>query len=81
MMFGAASGAQAADMPDLPVLRGSFPAGLSTATRNWDGWYAGGQVGYSSANMDFAQSVVGLTNTIFRNSVLQQPDVAIVAIE
>ncbi|MGB8603605.1 outer membrane protein [Bradyrhizobium sp.] len=73
MMFGAASGAQAADMPDLPVLRGSFPAGLSTATRNWDGWYAGGQVGYSSANMDFAQSVVGLTNTIFRNSVLQQP--------
>ena len=73
MMFGAASGAQAADMPDLPVLRGSFPAGLSTATRNWDGWYAGGQVGYSSADMDFRQSIVGLTNTIFRNSVLQQP--------
>jgi hypothetical protein len=72
-MLGAASGAQAADMPDLPVLRGSFPAGLSTATRNWDGWYAGGQIDYSSANIDFTQSVVGLTNSIFRNSVLQQP--------
>ena len=73
VMLGAASGAQAADMPDLPVLRGSFPAGLSTATRNWDGWYAGGQIDYSSANIDFTQSVVGLTNSVFRNSVLQQP--------
>jgi opacity protein-like surface antigen len=73
VMFGAASGAQAADLSDLPILRGSFPGGLSTATRNWDGWYAGGQVDYSSANIDFSQSVVGLTNSIFRNSVLQQP--------
>ena len=73
MMFGAAGCAHAADMPDLPVLRGSFPAGLSTATRNWDGWYAGGQVGYSSVDIDFRQSVVGLTNTVFRNSTLQQP--------
>jgi outer membrane immunogenic protein len=73
MVFGAASGAQAADLSDLPILRGSLPGGLSTATRNWDGWYAGGQVDYSSANMDFSQSVVGLTNSIFRNSVLQVP--------
>jgi outer membrane immunogenic protein len=73
MTFGAVSAAQAADMPDLPVLRGSFPAGLSTATRNWDGWYAGGQVGYSSANIDFSRSIVGLTNSVFRNSVLQEP--------
>jgi len=73
MVFGAASGARAADLSDLPILRGSFPGGLSTATRNWDGWYAGGQVDYSSASMDFTQSVVGLTNSIFRNSVLQLP--------
>jgi opacity protein-like surface antigen len=71
MMIGAASGARAADLPDLLPLRGS--EGLSTATRNWDGWYAGGQVGYSSANMDFSQSLVGLTNFIFRDSVLQVP--------
>jgi outer membrane immunogenic protein len=71
VMLGAASGAQAADMPDF--LRGSIPPTLSTSTRNWDGWYVGGQIDYSSANMDFTQSVVGLTNSIFRNSVLQQP--------
>jgi outer membrane immunogenic protein len=70
MMFGAVSGAQAADMPDF--LRGSIPA-EQTPTRNWDGWYAGGQVGYSSANMDFSQSLVGLTNFIYRDSVLEAP--------
>src|SRR5580704_13847633 len=73
MIFGAASGAQAADMPDIPILRGSVPPSLSSETRNWDGWYAGGQVGYSSASMDFSQSLVGLTNSIFRDSVLEQP--------
>ena len=71
VVVGLASGASAADLPD--YLRGSIPPTLSTTTRNWDGWYVGGQIGYSSANMDFSQSVVGLTNTIFRNSVLQQP--------
>jgi outer membrane immunogenic protein len=68
--LGAVGSAHAADMPD--YLRGSIPA-EQTPTRNWDGWYAGGQVGYSSASMDFSQSVVGLTNFIYRNSVLQQP--------
>jgi opacity protein-like surface antigen len=72
-MFGAMSGAQAADLSDLPILRGSFPQGLSSSTRNWEGWYAGGQVGYSSANMDFSQSLTGLTNFIYRNSVLEGP--------
>jgi opacity protein-like surface antigen len=62
---------RAADLADLLPLRGS--EGLSTATRNWDGWYAGGQVGYTSASTDFSQSVVSLTNFIFRDSVLQVP--------
>jgi opacity protein-like surface antigen len=69
-MFGMTAGAQAADMPDF--LRGSVPAS-NTPTRNWDGWYAGGEVSYSSASVDFSQSLVGLTNFIFRNSVLQDP--------
>jgi outer membrane immunogenic protein len=73
-MAGMTFGAQAADLPDLPVLRGSLPAGgLSTQTRNWDGWYAGGQVSYSAMSADFSKSIVGLTNFIFRDSVLQQP--------
>lgn len=73
MMLGTASVAQAADMPDLPVLRGGFTDGLSKTSRNWDGAYVGGHVGYTSDSTDFSQSVVGLTNYIFRDSVLQQP--------
>jgi outer membrane immunogenic protein len=73
MVFGAASGARAADLPDLPILRGSFPEGLSTASRNWDGWYAGGQVGYSSAEIDFGHATKNLTNFLLRNTVLQVP--------
>jgi outer membrane immunogenic protein len=70
MVFGAAAGAQAADMPDF--LHGSIPA-EQTPTRNWDGWYAGGQVGYSSTSMNFSQSLAGLTNFIFRDTVLETP--------
>jgi len=70
-MFGAASGAQAADMPDF--LRGSIPAGPSTPTRNWDGWYVGGQIGYTSADIDFSHAPKSLTNFMERNSVLQEP--------
>jgi outer membrane immunogenic protein len=71
LTFGAMSSAHAADMPD--YLRGSSIPAEQTPTRNWDGWYAGGQVGYSSASMDFSQSLVGLTNFIYRDSVLEQP--------
>jgi outer membrane immunogenic protein len=70
LMFGAVSGAHAADMPDF--LRGSLPAGPAP-TRNWSGWYAGGQVGYSAMSSDFSNSIAGLSNFIFRDSVLQQP--------
>jgi outer membrane immunogenic protein len=69
VMFGAVSGAQAADMPDF--LRGSIAT--APVTRNWDGWYAGGQVSYSAVEGDFSKSIAGLTNFIFRDSVLQQP--------
>jgi opacity protein-like surface antigen len=58
-------------MPDF--LRGSIPPSLSTASRNWDGWYVGGQVGYSSADMDFSHAPKTLTNFMLRNSVLQEP--------
>ena len=67
-----AVGAQAADMPDLPALRGGFTEGLSRSRVNWDGFYVGGQVGYESADMDFSRSIVSLSNFIFRNSVLQR---------
>ena len=73
MMCGVAAGAQAADLSDLPILRGAVTDGMTHSARNWDGWYAGGQVGYSSADMDFSHSVKTLTNFMLRNSVLQDP--------
>src|SRR5437868_1361176 len=72
-MLGTVSAAQAADMPDVPVLRGGFTDGLSKTRHNWDGFYVGGNAGYTADASDFSQSVVGLTNFIFRDSVLQQP--------
>ena len=50
VMFGAAAGAQAADLSDLPILRGAFAEGLSTARVNWQGYYIGGQAGYGSSD-------------------------------
>ena len=52
VMCGAASVAQAADMPDLPFLRGSFTDGLSSARVNWDGFYVGGQASYGVADIE-----------------------------
>ena len=49
VVCGAVSGAQAADMPDLPFLRGSFTDGLTSARVNWQGFYVGGQASYGSA--------------------------------
>ncbi len=47
MMFGTASGAQAAD---LPFLRGSFTEGLTTQKVFWQGYYVGGQLSYGSSD-------------------------------
>ena len=73
MMCGVAAGAQAADLSDLPVLRGAFTDGGTRSTRNWDGWYAGGQITRSFADMDFSHASRGMSNFILRNSVLQAP--------
>src|SRR5258705_7074355 len=48
VMLGAAAGGQAADMPDLPILRGAFTEGPTAAPVNWQGYYIGGQGNYGS---------------------------------
>lgn len=48
VMLGTVSAAQAADMPDLPILRGSFTDGLSNSNVNWQGYYVGGQGEYGA---------------------------------
>jgi outer membrane immunogenic protein len=53
VMFGAVSVAQAADMPDLPFLRGGFTDGLTSRTANWQGFYVGGQGGLGTSDMNF----------------------------
>lgn len=73
VMLGTVSAAHAADLSDLPILRGGFTDGLSKTSHNWDGFYVGGNFGYTTDSSDFGQSVVGLTNYIFRDSVLQGP--------
>ncbi|HEV7880461.1 outer membrane protein [Bradyrhizobium sp.] len=69
-MFGSATAAQAADMPDF--LRGSLTPS-APVTMNWEGWYAGGQASYSSSEIDFSHAPKSLTNFLLRNSVLQDP--------
>ena len=70
-MLGVAHGAQAADLPDLPILRGAMIEGLSAPLRSWDGAYVGGQYGYTSADFDFTRAVSSLTNAMLKNDVLQ----------
>jgi outer membrane immunogenic protein len=70
VMATTAVSAQAADMPDF--LRGTLPAS-SAPTRNWDGYYAGGQTGYAWTNTDYGHTVVSMTNDLFRNTTLQAP--------
>src|ERR1700716_3909391 len=51
--FGSVSAAQAADMPDLPILRGAFTEGLSSSKVNWQGVYFGARGGLGSSDMNF----------------------------
>src|SRR3954470_500987 len=69
-IVGTATTAQAADMPDF--LRGSLTP-VAPVSRNWEGWYVGGRVGYSSSEIDFSHSTKSLTNFLLRNSVLADP--------
>lgn len=52
MLAGVVQSAQAADMPDLPILRGSLIDGPRTYAR-WDGFYVGAQGAYGSSDHNF----------------------------
>ncbi len=66
-LFGTVQGAQAADMPDLPVLRGSLPDGLSTRIVNWQGFYVGGQASYGTADMNFVNTNQSISRQLLNN--------------
>src|SRR5258705_2220295 len=69
VVFGAVSGAQAADMPDF--LRGSLPAGPAP-TVNWQGFYIGAQAGYGSSDENFNGSKTKMLAALISNNVIQE---------
>ncbi|MES1148599.1 MAG: porin family protein, partial [Bradyrhizobium guangdongense] len=75
-MLGSVSAAQAADMPDLPILRGSLSDGLSRSSVNWKGFYVGGQAGYGSSDENFSGSNATMLAALLDHNVIQQMDVA-----
>lgn len=56
-MLGTVSAAHAADMPDLPILRGSFTDGLTSARPNWQGYYVGGQGDYGTITSKISSTI------------------------
>jgi opacity protein-like surface antigen len=71
-MLGMAHSAQAADMPDLPVLRGAFQDGVSSAQVNWQGYYIGAQAGYGVGDTKFRGSNSDLTGNLVVNTLVGQ---------
>jgi opacity protein-like surface antigen len=70
-MWGAASAAHAADMPDLPVLRGAFTDGLTVSRVNWAGSYIGGQVGYGSSDENFNGSTNNMMAALLADTLVE----------
>lgn len=57
VLFGAASCAEAADLSDLPILRGAFTDGLNTQKVFWQGYYVGGQLSYGSIDSKLPSNI------------------------
>jgi len=76
VISGAVSGAHAADLSDLPILRGSFTEGLTRSHVNWEGFYVGGQGAYGSSDENFNGSTSNMIATLLDSNVIQQMGVA-----
>ncbi|SHL24522.1 outer membrane insertion C-terminal signal [Bradyrhizobium lablabi] len=71
VMFGAVSGAQAADMPDLPILRGAYTDGLSSPRVSWQGFYAGVQGGFGTSDMNFTGATSSVASHLLANTAIE----------
>lgn len=65
---GMISAAQAADLSDLPILRGSMTEGLNNSRVNWDGYYVGVQGGYGSSDENFNGSTKNMVAALLANT-------------
>ncbi|MGM4992100.1 outer membrane beta-barrel protein [Tardiphaga sp. 37S4] len=70
-LLGAVQTAQAADMPEFPALRGSFPEGLSRDRPTWEGFYVGGQAGYGTSDEKFTGSNSAMTAGLLSNTLIE----------
>jgi outer membrane immunogenic protein len=71
VIFGAAQSAYAADMPDLPILRGSLLGGPSPAPTIWQGYYIGGQAGYGSSDENFNGSTRSMAAGLLADTLIE----------
>ena len=71
VISGAVSGAHAADLSDLPILRGSFTEGLTTSHVNWEGFYVGGQGAYGSSDENFNGSTSNMMAALLANTIIE----------
>lgn len=72
LALGLVPAAQAADLFDLPILRGSSASELGPPSyQRWDGVYAGVQAGYQAASMDFGGSTRDQIAYILRNTTIE----------
>jgi opacity protein-like surface antigen len=69
MCMTAMSGSRAADLPDLPFLRG--PVGLMSSRVNWQGFYVGGQGGFGTTDMDFTGATQSVAQKLLVNTALE----------
>jgi opacity protein-like surface antigen len=76
MMCGVAAGAQAADLPDLPILRGGLTDGLSKSNVNWQGFYIGAQGGYGSADENFSGANKNMLAALLDHNVIEEMQVS-----
>jgi outer membrane immunogenic protein len=70
-MLGTVSAAQAADMPDLPILRGSFTDGLTNSRPNWEGSYVGAQAGYGASDENFNGSTNNMMAALLADTLIE----------
>lgn len=68
IMAGVVQGAQAADLPDLPILRGSLREGAPT---RWAGFYVGGQAGTGASDMNFSDSTQDMVAKMLVNTGIE----------
>jgi opacity protein-like surface antigen len=71
VMCGAAmSGARAADLSDLPILRGPV-GGLSSSRVNWQGFYAGGQGAFGTSDIDFTGATQSVAQKLLFDTAIE----------